>query len=329
MKAKSMKLRFLVTLHALWKHSDEKHSMNSVKLNEYLKPYGLECTGRVLPDTIRAMKDFGINIQSKGEWEQYGVWIKDRPLEDEALKNLIFAVTTNPYITKAESERILSALVPLVTTYQEPLLKSSIERTTESRLDDSVCQKYIIIHEAILSGRRVRYRKLSFHYDFDAKELKIGNGRANLFTPKTIHQHDQKVEAVDLSLISEVKSTLNRTIQKVKETAQILAELDPVTCIKKDIHPFFYEGEIVFKCRGPYIRKLYHLFGPPSIPVRKNKHCHYTYTVSNGNITADILHDIASIKEHDIRIIGPKPLVDAIEEYYSTTSKILTSPDII
>ena len=52
MKAKSMKMRFLITLYALFRHSDEDHRLNTSKINEFLRPYQLDCTGRVLNDTV-------------------------------------------------------------------------------------------------------------------------------------------------------------------------------------------------------------------------------------------------------------------------------------
>lgn len=347
MKAKSMKLRFLVTLHAIMKYSDENHRMNSIKLNEYLKPYGLDCTNRVLSDSIRIMREFGIDVQSKGEWDNQGIWIKNRPLKSDALNALIFAVTTNPYISSNESERILNELTPFVTLYQEPLLKSCVDKSlnneTMTEMEKKMCEdiytKYRIICEAIGTSRRLRYQIATFSYNPELKTLDVNKEWPTLFTPKCIYQYqnklymigynhtDKKTDAVDLNLICDLKIAFKHKDPKAHETQEILQSIDPVKCIKEKIHSFLYEGEITFKCRGQYIGELYRMFGSPIDPVIKDSRCKCTYTV-NGKLDTDKLNYIAGIKENNIRIIGPEKLVDAIHRHYNSTSRILTNPVI-
>ena len=128
-KPKSMKLRTLVTLHALFKHSDATHRMNSIKLNDFLRPYNLDCTSRVLNDTVRVLREFGVDVRNKGVWENQGIWIQDRPLPDAELNQLIFAVTTNPHLSKSQATEILQNLQPFVTVYQEHLLQGFVDCT--------------------------------------------------------------------------------------------------------------------------------------------------------------------------------------------------------
>ena len=126
-KPKSLKLRTLVTLHALWKHSDANHRMNTVKLNEHLRPYNVGCTtSRVLNDTVRILREWGMDVRSKGVWENQGIWIENRPLPDHELSRLIFAVTTNPHLSKDQASDILQSLKPFVTVYQEHLLQGRV-----------------------------------------------------------------------------------------------------------------------------------------------------------------------------------------------------------
>lgn len=337
MKAKSMKLRMLITLHAIMKYSDENHRMNSIKLNEYLKPYGLDCSNRVLGDTVRVMREFGVDVHSKGEWDNQGIWIKDRPLQNDKLNALIFAVTTNPYIGKSESERILKALTPLVTVYQEPLLNSYIDKSYETSINANTYQKYIVICDAISSKRRLRYQIPVYQYDYDKKEIVVKNQWPTLFTPKCLYQYDEKLymigynhndkrtDAVDLELISEIKIAFKHKDPKAYETEQILASIDPIKCIKGKIHHFFYEGDIVFKCRGQYVGELYKMFGPPSASVEKDKRCRYTYSVSNARLDTKKLNTIAGTTDHNIRIVGPSVLIDKIHDYYSETSEKITN----
>ncbi len=122
MKVRSVKLRTFAILHIFYKYTDEKHRLNSRKLNEYLAPYGLECDKGVIRDTVKRLREFGVDVGYKGFWGTAGYWIKDRPLEDKALKKLVAAVTTNPNVSQEDKTEILASLRPLVTVYQEYML---------------------------------------------------------------------------------------------------------------------------------------------------------------------------------------------------------------
>ena len=191
MKAKSMKLRTLITLHALFKHTDKTHRMNSTKLNEFLKPHGLECSKRVISDTAKVMREFGIDVQLSGSFDKQGFWIEKRPLPDEALHKLIFAVTTNPHITQEQGNEILNALVPLVTVYNEPLLISSVETKPSFPVNEFLFKIYSTIIDAIANKRRVMYTVETIRYDKETNECFSEDQWDVLFTPSRIYQSDK------------------------------------------------------------------------------------------------------------------------------------------
>lgn len=339
MKAKSIKLRMLITMIALMKHSDEEHRLNTRKLNMFLNPYGLECDNRSIADTIRVMKEYGFNIQSKGAGFAYGAWLEDRPLDAENLNALIFAVSTNPYISKSESERILQLLSPFVTSFQEPLLKSWVDKLYEPDGNNNLCKKYTTIREAISANRGLRYNATFYQYDNEKKEI-ITENKWLRITPKSIYQHDgvlymigynhdtRHVEAVDLSFINDVKFFYQNT-EPTAYTNQILASIEPKKHIentdKKSNH-FFYKGPIELNCKKKYFRELHEMFGPPCEPVDRDSRGKYTYTVSNTKLDTEKLNYIANVIDNGISIIGPKVLVDKIHTYYEAISKVITSP---
>ena len=156
-KPQSSKLRLLVTLHTLFKYSDAKHRFNNKKLNEYLLPYNVDFKEHiVLKDTVRVMQEIGIDVRSSGYWGSYGVWIEDRPLSEDALKRLVFAISTNPHLSNAEATKILQSLTPLVTAYQESLLQSQVVTSRDDEQSQKLYKIYSVILEAISANKAVR-----------------------------------------------------------------------------------------------------------------------------------------------------------------------------
>lgn len=337
-KPKSMKLRTLVTLHALFKYSDADHRMNSVKLNEYLRPYGLDCTSRVLNDTVRIMREYGIDVRNKGEWDNQGIWIQDRPLPDHELKRLIFAVTTNPHLSKSQATEILQSLKPFVTVYQEPLLQGLVETQQTLEPDDMLYWTYSVIHEAIAAKRRVRYTVDYVKYDKETQSVEKKSEWATLFTPKCIYQTknnlymvgfnntDRRIAAVNLKDITSIKLAFKHKDPKADMVNEWISDIIPQDHVPGERKEIIYEGPVTFRCRGQHVGDLVNRFGPPSGPVIKTARCKATYNLQQATITSEDLYWLNQIPDFNIRITGPKPLVEAVGDYYSKTSEGLLNP---
>lgn len=175
MKPISTKLRFLITLHVLYKHTDADHRMNSKRLNQYLEPYGLESTYRALGDTVDVLQEFGVDVRHHGILNKHGVWIQDRLLGEDDLLRLVFAVSTNPYLSADEADGLLGKLAPLVSEFQEPLLANTVIPVSPRQGASNMADIYVVIHRAICTSQRLRYTTTQ-------------NKRPALFTPKQI-QH--------------------------------------------------------------------------------------------------------------------------------------------
>ncbi len=152
---KSSKLRTIHTLRILYKYSDEKHRFSTRKLNEHLKPLGLECTARVLSDTVDNLRKCGVNVGSKGRWEKQGVWIEDKLISDENFKLLMFAITSNPHLTKEEKGVAVDSVKPFLTIYQENEITDIIKDNTPQNSSTTPFQVYCSVIEAIKHNKRV------------------------------------------------------------------------------------------------------------------------------------------------------------------------------
>lgn len=339
-KPKSMKKRTLVTLHALYKHSDAEHRMNSVKLNEFLRPHGLDCTSRVLNDTVRVMREVGIDVRNRGEWDNQGIWIEDRPLPSHELRRLIFAVTTNPHLSKAQATEILQSLKPLVTVYQENLLQGLVETEPTMEPDDMLYWTFSVIQEAIAAKRRVRYAVDYVKYNGQEQTVETKQEWMTLFTPKCLYQTknqlfmvgynntDRRVDAVNLKDITAIKLAFKHRDPKADQVSEWIADIVPRDWVPGERHEVIYEGPAIFKCRGQYVTELFRRFGAPEGPVIKDARCRTTYAVRRAVVTSEDLFWLSGIPDYGIRLVGPGPLVEAVGTYYQRVSSSLLNPMI-
>ena len=337
MKAKSMKLRFLLTMKAFFKYTDENHRLNTVKLNKILRPYGLECTFRVLSDSARILKEYGFDVRSKGEWKHQGFWIHNRPLSDETLKKLVFAVSSNPHITDEETTEILCSLAPFVTYYQEPMLCGGVLETDPSTHDEKLYEKYNIIAEAIHLSRRILYTIEEVRFNKEEQSVYKAKQWETLFTPKCIYQAknnlylvgynhpDHRIEAVPLTKITSVRFAFKHNMPNAPKVYADLADIDPKDYIPEERSSVIYKGPAEFLCRGQYLQELVREFDMPNAAVIKDGRSRTTYSVQEAEIRPETLLWLSNIPGYGIRIKGPEALKEAVEEYYSTTSKTLLS----
>ena len=238
-KPKSVKLRALITLRTLLKYADSDHRMTSARLNEFLKPYGLDCDMRVWGDTIRVLQEFGFDVRSRGKHYKREIWIDNSPLKQSDLARLIFAVSTNTNLSRQQATEILQVLKPFVTVYQEPLLKSNVEAPQEFDAKKCPYEVYTVIQEAISANRRVLYTESLDQAPLHRKT------KAFLFAPKCIYQTNgqfymigynstyKRKMAVDLNAISSIKLARKRENPHAELARQCLSDCTPEMLISK------------------------------------------------------------------------------------------------
>lgn len=337
MKAKSMKLRTLITLHALYKYTDENHRMNGVKLNKFLAPYGLQCHQPVLTDTVKRLREFGVDVKSKGEWDNQGVWIEDRPLSNDVLDKLVFAVCTNPLLSDGQADEILSNIKPLVTVYQEPMLKRSVSAGEAAGISPRLYHIYSVTHKAIQEKRRVQYTLEDVRYDEERQGVYVEPRWERLYTPKYLcrrgediymfgYDHARRqVAAVNLKDVVEARPAFKHAGDIVERALEHMKDIDPLDYIPGEVHKPIYCGPAEFRCRGQYVGELYRRFGPPEGAVEKDSRCRTVYRVSKAVIEPETLLWLEGIPGHGIRLCGPPGLVEAVRRHYRDASDTLTS----
>lgn len=212
-KQKSVKLRIFIALQALFKCTDERHGLNSVILNEFLKPYNLDCKNTFLRSTAEDLRTFGVDVQRKN-----GLWVKNHPFTEEKFQKLLFAVSTNPYLSKDEVTEILQNLKPFVTIYQEEYLEGAVDTNTET--DGTLYKTFYMLQKAIRTNKTVKYTtsvpgetKRRMFYKYSPKAFY--HAVDGLYV--TGYNHTLKKEqSVKLNAITAVKENTKETFEESK-----------------------------------------------------------------------------------------------------------------
>ena len=126
MEIRSSKLRTLIMLRTLYKYTDKNHRMNSIQMNEHLKPYGLDSKRSALCDTVKILRILGIDVKQRIGGPYQGVWIEDSLISDEVLEKILYAVSSHPELTEADTKLVRDGLRPLMTVYQEKQFKKQL-----------------------------------------------------------------------------------------------------------------------------------------------------------------------------------------------------------
>ena len=327
MKVKSTKQRMLVTMHTLFKLSDRDHRINITKLNQQMQELDLECTSGALIDTVEAMREFGLDVRSKGAWDRRGVWLESRPISEDMLRRLVFAISTNPYLPQTQIRECLDSLRPVMTVYQEAELLNVPEVHNEATVDEAFADRYFKVFEAIRQKQQLCYTTNGIRFDRKSGEIHLRERRKTRFTPKCLYRDENRicmvgynhtdkcVNAVDLSDIVSLCPPTHQMNTAIDDTEGALLDVDLGKYVPRSCSPVIYRGPAVFMCRGRHLKELVDRFGMPDEPVKKNHSGHATFILHKAEIRPDTLVWLSQIPVHGIRVKGPKDLVEAVRSH--------------
>lgn len=336
-KPKSVKLRMLIILRTLFKYSDEKHPIYIQEINAHLRPYGLDCNRRVLNDAVETLKEFGIDVSYATPQYAGKAWITEPLFSDKDIGCFVFALTTNPHIPKAQAAEMLEKIKPFVTVYQEPLLCNKVESPKEKEEDGLLWEVFSTIQEACVSNRKIQYTTDSLRYNKDQTGIATRQSTPVRFTPKCFYRVDNELYLVGFrssSLLPQVINLKDITSVKIQNKPEHISEEQqaiPTSALLSEIsipqkNTILYQGPVIFRCRGGYLRSLFFRFGPPSNSIKKNRRSIVTYPIDDMTLTSKDLYWLSQIPGFGIRIIGPEPAVEAVTAYYERCRNELVNP---
>lgn len=328
MKPKSGKLRFLLILQALFKYTDKDHRLNMVKLNEYLRPYNLDGESKILQDAVTALREFGFDVKQEGCRGNRGVWIENCLMPEDMLKQLVFSLDTNPYLTWEQKDEYLNALKPFVTVYQEPILHSIGEMKYSA--DEHTCALYHLIAQAIVQKKRIRIALRQVRIVGLGTVETYESKWKSVFTPKCVCERDKrlyligynhrykKVQAVDFREIAAVEFAQKHTVNGIEGVWDLLDDICPEDYLPQKHNRVIYRGSAEICCKRMHLPLLAKRFPGKCRILRKNVKTRELHVLLEADITSRDLEWFVNIPDRKIKIEGPTALKDAVRVYYES-----------
>lgn len=176
----------------LRKYTDKEHPKSATDIKEFLASKGIKADRKTIyNDILRLQMDFQEPIDYNPQ--KWGYYITQPQFETKDLRMLIDCVQLSSLLTEQESRALSQKILELGTVYSKDSLEKHIQKQIDiNKAEESLFQKVEIIHQAISSQKKIRYRVIystldrdgqgnPVHYDeiydtISPKQIRIRNG---------------------------------------------------------------------------------------------------------------------------------------------------------
>ncbi len=104
--AGNRKLKLLYIIDILLNNTDENHAVKISDIIESLSKLGIKAERKSLYDDIKALKEYGLDIEGYNEGKSYYYYIKSRLFDKDEISLMIKAIDKADFIDKAKKERL-------------------------------------------------------------------------------------------------------------------------------------------------------------------------------------------------------------------------------
>lgn len=154
------KLRPFYVAKMLFEETDEDHYLTIAQIIDRLeKQYDITSTRGTISDDIKALQEFGIDIEVENS-VQNRYYLVGRSFELPELKVLIDATESSRFITKEKSTELVKKLSALTSTYNNDKLRRNVDVENRIKADN---EKIYYIMDALNEAINQR-KKVSFQY---------------------------------------------------------------------------------------------------------------------------------------------------------------------
>lgn len=162
-KTEGQRLALLHIKDHLERNSNEDHPLSASELIRYLETKGISCDRRTVYAHIRALQDYGMDIEVRNGGKG-GFYLASGIFQTPELKLLIDAVQSARFLTKRKSRELIRKLMNLCSRHDESLLSRQMVVSGRAKsMNESIYYNIDAIQEAIAAGKRITFR----YFDWD------------------------------------------------------------------------------------------------------------------------------------------------------------------
>lgn len=198
-KTEGQKLVLLYLKDYLERESNADHPISAQEFIRYLETKGLSCDRRSVYANIRALQEFGMDIEVV-HGGSGGYYLNSGTFQTPELKLLVDVVQSARFLTRRKSRELIQKLMKLCNRHDESLLRRQMLVTGQVKsMNEKIYYNIDAIQEAIEAGKMIAFRY--FDWDIGHKEkmrekqyvaspyvLRVDNGNYYLLTKSGDHE---------------------------------------------------------------------------------------------------------------------------------------------
>lgn len=162
-KSDGQKLKLLYLRDYLERNTSYGHPASAQKLAAYLKDQGISCDRKTIYADIRALQDYGLDIENQ-RGPGGGFYLASGFFELPEVKLLVDAVRAARFLTQRKSNDLVKKLLRLSNRYEEQLVRRDVVISGRVKsMNESIYYNLDAIQEAIAQNRKIVFQ----YFDWD------------------------------------------------------------------------------------------------------------------------------------------------------------------
>lgn len=324
------KPRILYLYKILYEQTDDEHGLTMPELIQKLGEYGITAARKAIYSDIKALEEFGINIESeKGPSGQYR--ILNREFELPELTALADAIIGSHFFSSKKAAELIDKLSVLCSKAEAENLAQTKTLISGPSIEDNESILYNVdaIHRAIAQKKQISFDYYEYSFDYALKRPQNKNRGKHTCSPITLAWNDGKYYLI--AYYQKYKGISHFRIDKMKkveiqpEEAEQLPKNFKLSEYMKSTFSMF-SGELVdvtLRFKNSLMNAVIDRFG--KITPRHDGLEHFKFTtpvrINKGKPPMAFFGWLFQFGT-DAQIIGPDPVRD---QYFEMLSAILNN----
>lgn len=189
-KSANQKLKLLYILKILQEKTDENHALSTQQIIDELAEYEIGAERKSIYADMKALQEFGIDVQNSKAKENSGFYLASRDFELPELKLLVDAVQASRFMTVKKSRQLIEKLEKLASPYEAKQLQRQVyvsDRIKNS--NESIYYSVDVIHRAMQENKKISFKYYEWGVDREMHFRR--NGSLYLVSPYFLLWQDE------------------------------------------------------------------------------------------------------------------------------------------
>ncbi|WP_348980872.1 WYL domain-containing protein [Dehalobacter sp. MCB1] len=182
----------------LFNETDENNALTVNDLIARLAKANIDVERKTIYSDILALRDFGLDIKMERS-KTYNYFMASRTFELPELKLLVDAVQSSKFITIKKSNELIKKLQSLASRYEAVQLQRQVYVSNRVKtMNESIYYNVDVIHQAIISGKKIGFKY--FEYTVDKQKKYRKDGQFYEVSPVSLTWDDENYYLITYSL---------------------------------------------------------------------------------------------------------------------------------